>query len=220
MKKVSVVIPFKGEKVLLQLNNCINSLLYQTVLPLEVILVGDLTGIKNRNQAKIKLLSPKIVKHIPFQGDKNNARNLGIEESRGDFVIYLDHDMTADNNLIKDCINKAHIYDALIIPEKGAGGNFWENCKKLERQLITYDLYTVTPRFYKKSIFKKDEKPFDSTFGLLDEWGFNNKLRKKKVSLGYSESFVVVKETNFSIRKNIINKFLAIAIFSLRIFLL
>lgn len=207
MKTISIVIPFKGENVLYQLKSCINSLFSQTVLPLEIILVGNLNELKNINQIKINILSSKLVKYFPFHGDKNNARNVGIQASKGDFIIYLDHDMKANKYLIEDCIKKSQTYDALIIPERGEGGNFWENCKKLERELITHDLYTVTPRFYIKSIFGKNEKPFDLSFGLLDEWGFNNKLMKKKVRLGYSDSFILVKDSDFSITGEIKNKF-------------
>ena len=205
-KTISVAIAIKGTKNIASLKKCIQSLFSQTLKPLEINVVGereelfsvDLFPSENREISINKIYAAV---------DKNEARNIGILHTKGIYILYLDHDMVADKFLLENCINKAKECEAIIIPEKGVGGGFWENCKKLERELITHDLYTVTSRFYKKSIFEKSEKPFDSSFGLLDEWGFNNKLMKKKVRLGYSDSFILVKDSDFSIIGEIKNKF-------------
>lgn len=190
----------------MQLISCINSLFDQTLKPSEIILVGNKDTFSSI-RSRIKSYFKTKVRFIPFAGEKNQARNLGIAKAIGDFILYLDSDMTADKDLLKDCILHANKFDALIIPEKGAGGNFWENCKKLEKQLVTYDIHTVTPRFFRKNLFKKGEKPFDSRFGLLDEWGFNNNLFLKQTRIGFSENFITVKEQDFTIKKEISNKF-------------
>lgn len=206
MKNISVVIPFKGQVATQKLVGCVFSLINQTVLPLEIILVGPQNNLSLNSTTK-KYQVNKMIKLVYFDGDKNGARNEGIRYAKGDFILYLDHDMKADKKLVEDCLKLSQKFDAVIIPEKGAGGNFWENCRKLEKELIAYDIHTVTPRFYKRSFFKDREKPFDSRFGLLDEWGFNQKLAKKNACLGYSNSFVVVKEDNLTLLKEIRNKF-------------
>ncbi len=186
--------------------SCIRSLSSQTRKPWEIILVGSKEKF-NSIQYGINNYSKRTIHFIPFVGEKNHARNLGIAKATGDFVLYLDSDMTADKDLLKNCIINSDRFDAIIIPEKGRGGNFWENCKKLEKQLITYDIHTVTPRYFRKNLFKKGEKPFDSRFGLLDEWGFNNNLSLKQARIGFSKSFVTVKEQGLNLRKEIKNKF-------------
>lgn len=194
--RVSVVIPYKDGSAALQTRDCIKSLLTQTILPYEIIVVG----------AK-DLKFGRHVKHIKSLGDKNKARNIGIVHASGDYILYLDHDMVASRKLLEDCLKLSLKYQAIIIPEKGSGGNFWQNCKKLEKHLIRYDIYTVTSRFYKKSIFMDNEEPFDSSLGLLDEWGFNNKLIKKRIAVGYSSEYVLVSENNFNLKTEVLNKF-------------
>lgn len=195
-KKVSVVIPYKDESVARQMKDCVKSLLIQSVPPFEIIVVGA----KN-----LKL--GRFVKYIRSLGDKNQARNIGIVHSRGDYILYLDHDMVAEPDLIEDCLSLTRDFDAIIIPERGLGGNFWQNCQKLEKELIKYDIHTVTPRFYRRLLFKKNELPFDDRFGLLDEWGFNHKLQKIKAGIGYSRSFLKVKQNNVTLKNEIKNKF-------------
>lgn len=203
---VSVSITYKGPKGFQLLVNCVTSLFHQTVLPKEIIIVGSKDDIqpivKEYKNEKSKLIKLKF-----FMGEKNDARNLGIRESIGRFILYLDYDMIASRNLIEDCLEQSEKYKAIIIPERGISGNFWQNCRKLERKLITYDAQTVTPRFYVKSIFEPLEKPFDNRFGLLDEWGFNQKLTEKKIAVGYCKSFVVVNELDFTLWNEIKNKF-------------
>jgi len=194
--RVSIVIPYKDDSAAKQMKDCIKSLFAQGTPPYEIIAVG----------AKDLKLDRR-VKHIKDFGDKNAARNIGIKNASGDYILYLDHDMTAEPNLISDCILLMSLYDAVIIPEKGHGGNFWENCQKLEKELIQYDMHTVTPRFYKRSLFKKGDLPFDGRFGLLDEWGFNHKLVKLKARIGYSRSYLNVKQNGLTLKNEIRNKF-------------
>lgn len=205
-KDISVIIPFKDKDAYQQLRFSIASLINQTILPFEIIVVGPEKKLKFLEDKKYRRFK-KMIKLIYLMGDKNQARNKGIETARGRYILYLDHDMVADKKLVEDCSRKSEIFDVIIVPEKGAGGNFWENCKRLEKELIAYDIHTVTPRFFRRSIFKKNEKLFDKRFGLLDEWGFNHNLAVKKTSIGYSNSFVTVKEKNLTLIKEIINKF-------------
>ncbi|MDO8619141.1 MAG: methyltransferase domain-containing protein [Candidatus Daviesbacteria bacterium] len=201
-KKISVAIAIKGQENIPLLVNCLESLKNQTYKYFEVILVGEEQDIADFQFPGLEL------QKIYASTDKNEARNIGFANATAEYVIYLDHDMTADKNLFRNCLELANEFNAIIIPEKGEGGGFWAKCRKLEKELITYDLDTVTPRFFKKNIFKRGEKPFDSQFGLLDEWGFNIQIKNKKVPVGISKSFLTVSEINFSITHEVKNKFL------------
>lgn len=205
MQKISITIAIKGKENLPLLKACLKSLVSQKYPPFEIILVGNSNDIESvgLSENPQKITFKKIYANV----DKSEARNLGILNTQGDYILYLDHDMEASTDLLSDCIKKSSAYDAVIIPEHGSGGSFWSNCRKLEKKLIKYDLDTVTPRFFKKSIFAKNEKPFDIKFGLLDEWGFNVKIKEKNVSVGISDAFVIVTESNLSILKEAVNKF-------------
>lgn len=206
LKKVSVTIPVKGKNNIPSLLLCLHSLEKQFFKNFDVILVGDEKDLKDLEFIfQDKQLS---LKKIYATTDKNDARNIGFMSSEGEYILYLDHDMRVGRSLLVDCLDLSNKFDAIIIPERGEGGNFWANCRKLEKELIAYDLDTVTPRFFKRGIFKSDEMPFDSKFGLLDEWGFNVKLKTKNVPVGVSNSYLTVSEKDLSLGSEIKNKFL------------
>lgn len=205
-KSVSVVLPYIASAPEVQMERCLNSLFNQTILPNEIILVGEerVWSFLSKREYKNKR---KIIRMIIKKLDKNQARNEGILNSKYDYILYMDHDMWADKSLIEKCFKLLDKVDAIIIPEDLLGGSFWENCKRLEKKLIKYDIHSVTPRFYRKSIFSKNEKPFDMRFGLLDEWGFNHKLLKKDIKVGFVNSYFVIKKDSFNLWVTIVNKY-------------
>lgn len=203
---ISIAIAFKNKEFITSLVDCINSFLDQTISPVELIVVGtrnDLSILPNYFSKK----KFRLINIIYSNVDKNEARNIGIEKATSKYVMYIDHDMRAKKKLLQECIKSSKKYDALFIPEKGIGGTYWNECLKLQRELIQYDLDTITPRFFRKNIFQKGEKPFSSEFGELDEWGFNLFLQKKKAKVGSVKSFVLIKD-DINIIKKIKNKYL------------
>lgn len=90
MKKVSVIVPTHNSNK--YINECISSLINQTYKNLEIIVVDDgstddtLEIIKTKKDKRIKIINTK--KHI-FTGI---ARNIGIDESNGDYICFLDSD--------------------------------------------------------------------------------------------------------------------------------
>ncbi|KKR11067.1 MAG: hypothetical protein A3D24_01920 [Candidatus Blackburnbacteria bacterium RIFCSPHIGHO2_02_FULL_39_13] len=200
---ISVCITFKERRRLPRLLKAVESVLNQTFGPKEIVIVGS----KEDTLPLRKKFKNKKIKLIFFEGDKNQARNIGIMETGGTHVLYMDYDMEAESGLLAECSSLSSNYGALIIPEKGRGGNFWENCRKLEKKIIKYDLTTVTPRFFRKDLFSKNEKPFDEKFGQLDEWGFSVKLKNKGADVGVTHSNFIVTEDNLTLIKEIKNKF-------------
>ena len=126
-----------------------------------------------------------LIKIIQFDGDKNEARNIGFSRSSGNFVIYSDEDMIPEENLIEECSKYVKKFDALIIPEYGTSTEkFISKIYSLEKELVDSDPNALTPRLFKRSLFKNNEMPFDRKYGVLDEWGFNLKLDEKKPKVG------------------------------------
>lgn len=188
--KISVIITAKNASE--AISACLRGFLNQTVLPYEVIVVGA-----NLHLAKIKKSlnseEKKKIKFIKFFGDKNEAWNAGFSQSLGEFVLYADYDMVPQANLIESCIKKLNEFDALIIPERGINeGDFLKKTHSLEKELVMEDDDALTPRLFRRSMFKNGEMPFDRKFGILDEWGFNLKLKTKNPHIGIVESFFTV----------------------------
>ncbi len=88
--KVSVVIPtYNREKTI---ERCINSVINQTVSPLEIIVVDD--GSTDRTISLVEGIVSNISIIVIKQGHKGAqaARNLGILNAKGDYIAFLDSD--------------------------------------------------------------------------------------------------------------------------------
>src|SRR3989344_5003592 len=167
----------------------------QTLKPLEIIVVCGSQGFTKIANFLKNNKNAYLIRLIRFDGDKNDARNIGFSKSSGDFIIYADEDMIPRENLIKECSKVADNFDAIIIPEEGSNKkNFLSKIHRLEKEILRDDNNTLTPRLFKRLLFKNNEMPFDKKFGVLDEWGFYSKLKTKNPKIGTVMSFFTVEE--------------------------
>lgn len=101
MKKISVIIPVYNVEVFL--SDCIESVLAQIYENIEIILVDD--GSKD-NSGKIcdKYASeyPSIKALHKENGGASSARNMGLDNAKGDYVFFLD----SDDHIEKDALSK------------------------------------------------------------------------------------------------------------------
>lgn len=98
---VSVIIPACGR--INKLENTIKSILNQTYLPFEIFVIDDSEDNSVLNMCeKFKQNITYIKNKLKGQG---NARNLGASNSRGDILLFIDSDIIASENLIKN-----HVY--------------------------------------------------------------------------------------------------------------
>lgn len=100
--KVSVIIPvYNTEKYL---RKCIDSVLNQTMLDYEIIIVND-----GSTDNSVKIVQEYIKKnnniHLINQKNKGQAaaRNAGIKEASGEYLYFLDSDDMIKSNLLKIC---------------------------------------------------------------------------------------------------------------------
>ena len=102
---VSVVIPMYNEEK--DIGDCLRSLKKQTYPHIEVILVDDGSTDSTINNAKktakeiglrIKILNQR-------HGGPGLARNLGVNESKGKIIVFVDSDMTFDKDYIKNLVS-------------------------------------------------------------------------------------------------------------------
>lgn len=108
MKKVSVVIPvYNEEDVIL---DCLKSLVVQSYSKLEILVVDD-----GSSDSTVKLISKfmsdnKANSTINIQlingthEGAGAARNLGVSKSTGEILVFVDGDMTFDNNFVKNLV--------------------------------------------------------------------------------------------------------------------
>ena len=100
MVKVSIVVPvYKAEKCI---GKCIQSLINQTVKDIEIILVDD--GSPDNSGAicdEFSLSDERIRVIHKENGGVSSARNRGIEEAVGEYIVFVDSDDWVEENYVK-----------------------------------------------------------------------------------------------------------------------
>ncbi len=152
-KKVSIIIPvFNSEKYL---GRCLNSVIQQTYSNLEVIMVNDgstdnskkiCRDFSNRD-LRLKLITT-------LNNGPSHARNIGLKEATGDFVIFVDSDDFLELDVIEKCVS--------ILNETGAqmvifGWNVYHEDTYIKS--IRFDEYTNIDSDYvlSKMIISNDD---------------------------------------------------------------
>ena len=115
--KVSIIVPVYGaEKYIAR---CAKSLFNQTYSNVEYVLVNDFTLDKSidvlRNVIKeftYREQQIKIIEHSQ-NGGSASARNTGLHNATGDYLMWVDADDFLDNDAIQKCVDQ--IGDADII---------------------------------------------------------------------------------------------------------
>ncbi len=109
---ISVIIPvYNSEKFI---SECINSVLNQTYKNFEIVCVND--GSKDNSKKVIKEYIRKFPRKIKLINQNNQgsgfARNTGIENSLGKYVIFLDSDDSLDREMLEKLYKNIEKYKA------------------------------------------------------------------------------------------------------------
>lgn len=113
-KLISVIVPIYNVENYLK--ECIDSIIYQSYKNLEIILVDDgstdNSGIICDDYAKIDSRIKVIHKK---NGGISDTRNVGIDNSKGEYILFIDSDDYIDKDMCKILINKALKTDSDIV---------------------------------------------------------------------------------------------------------
>lgn len=138
--KFSIIIPTRNRV------DCLRRLLYsileQTILPYEVIVVDDSDNLETKNLVKqlSSLFFEKGInlRHImPKENPRSisRARNLGAKEAEGDIVIFLDDDVIIERNYLKEILQvfkeKPNALGVQGIVANTQYSHFWNSIKKI-----------------------------------------------------------------------------------------
>ncbi|HIT67887.1 MAG TPA: glycosyltransferase [Candidatus Merdisoma merdipullorum] len=181
---ISVIIPvYNGQKTI---ENTLESLINQTYRDIEIIVVND--GSKDNTIDLLKAWKEKIRIIDKENGGVSSARNRGIQESQGEYLVFVD----ADDECKYDMIEKLYLaakrndVDYVISGfEKRAHNRnikyiYEDKLIKTREQIhnelnfiMTHGLNSVFSKIYKKEIIVQNHITFDETLPLGEDYNFN-----------------------------------------------
>lgn len=215
MKKISVVVPCYN--VSKYLKDCVDSIINALVDDMEIILVNDGSTDNTLdicNEYKDKY--PKIIKVIDKEnGGLSDARNKGIEASKGEYIGFIDSDDTVEKDLYKDLIKKIEENNADIIVF-GENRIFTDHTIKVNsgvsndccnqedvKKIMPYIYPAACNKIYKREFFDKVKfkkgvwyedvdfiyrlLPLVNTISCLDGYYYNYYQREGSITYTYNK---------------------------------
>lgn len=183
--KFSVIIPcYNASKFI---NFLVNSIISCDILPDEIIFVNDcstddtLKVLKEINLNKInkKIISTKI------NSGPGEARNLGVQNSLNENLLFLDSDTIVTPNLFKTYLDKIEKYNAIvgIYHFESLNKKFFQEVKSFYYYFMLYNNSD-----YKYSIFSSScagiKKSYFNEISGFDKWFGVNKLDYENEDFG------------------------------------
>lgn len=142
---VSIIIPtFNSEK---RIKTCLDSLNDSDYPNFETIIVDN-----DSQDSTQEICSQYPVLFIAYSGNVSEARNHGIHNSKGIYLLFLDSDQTISPNLISDCVEiSSDSVNMVTIPEKSNQSGILGAIFSFEKQVVHLS-GTEIPRFYEKTL--------------------------------------------------------------------
>jgi glycosyltransferase involved in cell wall biosynthesis len=203
---VSVVIPiYNVEKYI---HRCVDSIVNQTYSNLEIILVDDGS---TDNCAQICDDYAKVDTRIKVIHKKNgglsDARNAGMENATGNYIVFIDSDDYSEVNLVEKALDIADTYDIDIVVW-GFCADFVDDKEELIKSVIHSQPYGVYNneqlrsiniskdlignlgyawnKMYKAEFLRKNNLQFTKGLSLVEDIVFNSPA----LSLGEKIAFI------------------------------
>jgi len=171
---VSIIIPtYESSRTL---EACLKSILGQTYHLIEVIVVDgysrDGTGeIAMKYGARVILAS----------GTQAEARNLGLAESKGEYILFLDSDQRLTPRVVEECVGicMEDGAEAVKIPEAFMGLSLWGRSSALwkRRMVEAWGREGGIPRFYRREILMRHQA-FDGRLRFWEDMELYERIRE------------------------------------------
>ena len=196
MTKVSIIIPvFNTQKYL---HECLDSVINQTYKDVEIILVDDGSTDESgsicddyaKKNERIKVF------HISNSG-LSHARNIGIDNATGEYIVFQDSDDYIELKMTEDMILEVEKNNSDLVicghkqffdkPEKKPINKNFNKKKYTNRKDFLNDFYKYFPitsnsawgKLYKAKLIKENELKFIKGLSLIEDLMFNSKYYRK-----------------------------------------
>lgn len=179
---ISVVIPvYNAEKTL---QKCVDSIRNQIYQHLEMLLIDDgATDCSGKMCDEFAQMDERIVVIHVWNGGAGKARNIGVLESCGEYLAFLDSDDYADASLISDLLFELDLRqsDCVVssiddsIFEKNVTASFSDRFN-LDIWIPLFEksvLYAPWAKIYRTSIIKENHITFPTDLNYGEDMVFN-----------------------------------------------
>lgn len=189
---VSVIVPTRNEEK--NIERCLASIFNQdySLERLEVIVVDN-----NSDDRTIELACRYNTRTFIKGPERNLQREYGVEQSNGDYLMFIDADMELESSLIREATAscEGEGYGAMILPEVSVGDGFWANCRKLEKRSFLNDAMMETPnRFIKREVYQS-VGGYDKTLIVGEDFDLGDRIKESRYKVGRVKSFIRHHET-------------------------
>ena len=185
-QSISVVIPFNDSKEALR--KVLNSLLYQTLKPTEVIVVhstksGDLVEVIHEFSNYIK-----IIDHCVDHAYPGKARNIGVSIANNDWIAFLDVQTSPDHDWLENVFNMCteHKYDCVLGLTRIDASNYFQKMLRAA-SYGRVDYPTIPGCIIKKDIYNT-VGGFNENVRAGEDIEWRERLEKQGLLVGIPEA--------------------------------
>jgi glycosyltransferase involved in cell wall biosynthesis len=169
--EVSVIVPTYNSAKTLDI--CLRSVNEQSYPNIEIIVVD------NESTDNTREIAEKYGKVFIKGPERSAQRNFGARQSIGQYLVFLDSDISLTPTVIEACMKKVEEgYDAVIFREITVGKGFLAKCRELESRCVIGDDYIESPRFCKAWIFH-EVNGYDEDLCGWEDWDLAQKFRQR-----------------------------------------
>jgi GT2 family glycosyltransferase len=183
---VSVIVPTRNSAA--SIVQCLQSIRAQTHTRLELVVVD------NRSTDPTPELAASFADRVLAIGPERSAqRNAGARDSSGGYLLFVDSDMSLEQDVVRQCVEAVSIDPArtvVVIPEISVGEGFWARCKALERSCYVGDDTIEAARFLPRELFF-ELNGFDETLPAgPEDWDLHERARLAGARVSRTSSYI------------------------------
>ena len=112
-------------------------------------------------------------------GERSGQRNLGLQCSKGAYLLFVDSDMLIEPALVKECksLLSTGEFDALIVPELAFGVGPWAEAKALEKRIVLGQLTVEAARaFTREALSRQRIGGWREDIWAGEDWDLTDRL--------------------------------------------
>ena len=197
---VSVIVPTRNSAGTLE--SCLRSIRAQTHPDVELIVVD------NRSTDRTAEIGRELADQVIEIGPERSAqRNAGARAARGEYVMFIDSDMTLEPEVVAECVAEVHAGAvAVVIPEQSFGTGYWTAAKVLERDCYAGDETMEAARFFPRAVFEQVGGFDEEIVAGPEDWDLHARVRELG-SIGHTRALIWHDEGHLRLRETMATKY-------------